>query len=527
MQKTVSNKMKHSERYKPGLAAVLIVQIFLLMFLTWQFGGQRLDGDDSAEMVLANHLSREGGILSKNWYYSTELRVLSTQIVMSSLFRLSDNWRLVRTLGTGILAGLLVLSYLFMCSRVPEGDRLRKWAPVVLMPFSYVYLDMVLYGLYYIPHISIIFMSLGLLLSDGKRRGRIDAVLLLLLAFVAGMGGARIPAVGYAPMFAASLCLYFTDKTFNKKTLMRSFGACAAAGAGLLVNKYLLSGPYTFMSRDFVRLTAPDIQKAILVLLCTAQVCGGDRPAFSVYGAGAVLGLVLFLGVVCMFGLVVKKRREVSAPLRTVILTFVVSWLVTAFTGVCTNNGWVNRYAMIPCMGMIPVLAEGTSLNGEKIKKRLTAVFAGMLMLCSVNQAYRFATDDKLENVRPAYNYILESGITFGYGTWEVADVLTEVSNGRIHMCKVQNFENMHRWNWLMEKEYMKYAEEGPVFVLLDRKRFDYTEHNIGHFIGEWTKEDLKWMEEAIVGFEDEYYVVWVFSSEKEFEELTGSRPYE
>ena len=33
------------------------------------------------------------------------------------------------------------------------------------------------------------------------------------------------------------------------------------------------------------------------------------------------------------------------------------------------------------------------------------------------------------------------------------------------------------------------------------------------------------WKEKAKVGFEDENYVVWVFSSEKEFEEITGSLP--
>ncbi len=33
-----------------------------------------IDADMSSELVLARQLSREGGILSKNWYYSSELR---------------------------------------------------------------------------------------------------------------------------------------------------------------------------------------------------------------------------------------------------------------------------------------------------------------------------------------------------------------------------------------------------------------------------------------------------------------------
>lgn len=47
-----------------------------------------LDSDMSSEMVLANQLAEEGGILSHQWYYSTELRVLSTQLVFAPLFKI-------------------------------------------------------------------------------------------------------------------------------------------------------------------------------------------------------------------------------------------------------------------------------------------------------------------------------------------------------------------------------------------------------------------------------------------------------
>ena len=93
--------MKKTKGINKYLVVILSAQVLLLMFLTWKFGIQRLDGDDSAEMILANLLAREGGILSRNWFYSTEIRVLNNQIVMSLLFRVFKNWLVVRTLGTG------------------------------------------------------------------------------------------------------------------------------------------------------------------------------------------------------------------------------------------------------------------------------------------------------------------------------------------------------------------------------------------------------------------------------------------
>ena len=60
------------------LGIILITEIALLTYATWRWGELHLDSDDSAEMILSELLSRSGEIVSKNWYYSTEIRVLNT-----------------------------------------------------------------------------------------------------------------------------------------------------------------------------------------------------------------------------------------------------------------------------------------------------------------------------------------------------------------------------------------------------------------------------------------------------------------
>ena len=42
--------------------------------------------DEASEMVLGNLLASEGKLISKNWYYSTELRVLNTNIFILCFF---------------------------------------------------------------------------------------------------------------------------------------------------------------------------------------------------------------------------------------------------------------------------------------------------------------------------------------------------------------------------------------------------------------------------------------------------------
>ena len=51
-----------------------------------------LDSDMSSELILGKLLAEEGGILSTNWYYSTELRVLNTQLVYKLLFTFTDDF---------------------------------------------------------------------------------------------------------------------------------------------------------------------------------------------------------------------------------------------------------------------------------------------------------------------------------------------------------------------------------------------------------------------------------------------------
>lgn len=150
-------------------ATLLIAEILLMVYMTWQYGAQWLDSDDSAEMILAELLSREGSILSKNWYYSTELRVFNTQLVMAPLFCLFSDWHVVRTVGTGILLVILLSSWVFLCRLLNLGKKLIYFAPLIVWPFSREYIQFVLYGLFYIPHLVIIFLTLALCLNNSPK----------------------------------------------------------------------------------------------------------------------------------------------------------------------------------------------------------------------------------------------------------------------------------------------------------------------------------------------------------------------
>ena len=106
--------------------------------LVWRFGRALLDSDMASEMVLADLLNKEGGVLSQNWYYSTELRVICQQLLFKlGLLVFPGSWHAARLLAQGLLSALLAASYLFFA----RGAGLWKSAPwaagALLCPFGF------------------------------------------------------------------------------------------------------------------------------------------------------------------------------------------------------------------------------------------------------------------------------------------------------------------------------------------------------------------------------------------------------
>ena len=109
------------------------------------------------------------------------------------------------------------------------------------------------------------------------------------------------------------------------------------------------------------------------------------------------------------------------------------------------------------------------------------------------------------------------------FGDWDTSDVLTELSNGRIHLCKIYNFKRMDTWYWLMEKDFQKYAKGEPVFLIINNDRLSY-HLNYGYLGGSWEKSDLTYLDSGKIVFQDLHFTVWRYESYEQFESLLGKK---
>ena len=189
----------------------LVVCFAVLCVFLWRNVTDLLDSDMASDMIYADLLRQEGSLLSSNWYYSSEIRILSNHLFFTPLFYLTQDWHLVRFLGTALSYVLLLLSLWTVTRQVG----LRRWFPLIgaalLLPLSIAYTHYSLVGTFYMPHHILAFFLFALTLSQSApctpRARALRLVVLSALSVAAGLCGYRFLYLFFLPMAMAAAYL--------------------------------------------------------------------------------------------------------------------------------------------------------------------------------------------------------------------------------------------------------------------------------------------------------------------------------
>ena len=121
-------------------ATVLVLSFAVSLGMFAAFGAHNLDADMSSEMLLARLQNEEGTLLSRSWYYSTELRVVSpVPLFQLGLLLFPQDWQAARTVATGIMLAGIAASFLYFARKARMGASGVLMAAILMMPFSQVY----------------------------------------------------------------------------------------------------------------------------------------------------------------------------------------------------------------------------------------------------------------------------------------------------------------------------------------------------------------------------------------------------
>lgn len=466
--------------------------VFLLFFNAWmthKYYFNFLRSDDSSELVYARLLAKEGGIISSNWHGSTELEILNTQLVTSLMFHFTSDFQLVRILSQMILAMILEGCYLFCLRGIDKKkafSRFWKTAFLLLIPISDSWVFFILKA-YYVPALCVCFLSVGLALRITKRNlNRKQRICLTVagcvLAFVSSLEGVRHLELTFLPLMLTFVWIWWNENEKCKWTkklfslpqgMIESVLWLCAGFAGYLTDILVLAKRYTYAADRPLQfpdiITAENFQNMVNAIL---EVMGyaGERKLISFEGICNAIALIFACVVIYIVVRQIVRIRHQSEDQQLftgfAIVTFLVSILLFFALDMVAGR-WI-MCSTVPLI-LLFILLEKLPLR----KQYLCLVsFYCVIGLLGIREYQAIAADTKNEGLRPVYELIMDSDYSFGYGTFRVGNLMTELTDGKIDMRIVQAYSTNHKltnrgWLTPIEFEY----HDGAFPLILDKER--------------------------------------------------------
>ncbi len=461
-----------------GLAFVLLLAVNILWGQNW------IDSDMSAEMVFSDLLGKTGHyIASKDWYYSTEFRILYTQLFFVPLLKIIPSWAAVRIITNMITYVILISSYFFMMKGY-EKKYVSLTSSVLLLPISEAIAQHVQLGNTYMPHLILMFFSVGLVRRlEMEEKGNLKAlwwILLIILSVICGASGVRYFLIIYAPLLITAFLRAYVKCGIKEGALKNwrvelglfkiSMIASAAAFAGYVYNTIVIRASYNFTTYETLSFATINngiwYERVASVFGCLLEIFG-YIPGGSVLSLRGVVTMVAFVMIFLMYLLVRRTSEDVfggsGALGRDDVYTvedtgdmffihyFVSSFAIMAFFLTFTDTTLTPRYFSTCIYMALPVLVIWLGRESEQaVRQVFLIVLAGCLMLSTLKITFSLATNDKNEARREVAEYIMSDPGKFGYrgySFFEDSNVLMELSDGTLTVKGLTKDFDIFRWS--------------------------------------------------------------------------------
>ncbi len=454
----------------------LALALLLLLVMNIFWGQNWIDSDMSAEMVFSDLLGSTGHyIASPEWYYSTEFRILYTQLLFVPLLKICGSWALVRGITNVCFYAFLVLSYFFMMKGY-DRRYVALSSVVLLLPFSETIAQHMQLGNTYMPHMILMFLCIGCVrrLDAKGSSGAVRLIwwgLLAFLSFICGASGVRYFMMIFAPLVLCGLWRAYKvcgirEGAFKKfKEGFGLFGIAFAAScaglAGYVVNTVFIRSVYIFTTYESVSFVPINngiwYERVASVIGCLLELFG-YIPGGSVLSLRGVVTVSAFVMIFIMFMLTKRIGEKLTrdydgAGEKTAgdsdstgeecglsdlffLHYFLAGFAVMAFFLGFTDTTLTPRY-FSTCMYMfLPLLAIWLEKEKDEAFKRfILVIFAGCIMLSTLKITYSLMTNDKNAGRREVARFIMNDPEKFGtrgYSFFEDSNVLMEMSDGNL-----------------------------------------------------------------------------------------------
>lgn len=480
------------KKYSIGVPVIFLsITLVTIIILNLFFSQHIIDSDMSSELILGRVLKREHAWLSINWFYSTEIRIISFAQIASFFFHFTTDYSLVRTLTNLVLyAGLFASFWYFMKSYLFSKTEIL-WGEVFLfLPVSLEWLEIMEVGSFYSVYIITMFLVLGSVerirncetfMKKGKQRRfyLCHFSLIGIMMFSFGLVGIRGVMTLLVPMIVAFVSVYGKSLLTERKNREIGFVAIVSVigfVTGYLFNKLVFATTYQFQQLDDLRKTInfslqtitgrfDQFLQAILKLF-------GFREDIQVNTITGLISLGSAVAVmIIIFVLIdIRKSKTLSKNVRCTFLwnMLVVIFILHVVIFSLTDLLMYTRYLFPMYVLLIPLFLLYRRENRKNAILVLgVSVFLAVsaIALCSVTM-----TQNENEEICEVSEFLRKNDYDFGYATFWNANIVTELTDGRVQVSSIV-LDRQENEKWLKPAKYInpRYKSDKKRFVIFTK----------------------------------------------------------
>ena len=489
LNKTYEYFKKHSDLIGYILLGLLFIYIHVEIWINLEAS---IQADMSSELILAKMLAEQKRIITTDWFYSTELKVLHNTLVFAPLFWITDNWHIIRIVSIIILNIIMFLGFYYLAKKL-EIKNIPWIAMMIVGPTSRGYYKDVTLGSHYIPDLVISFITIGLLIDIFKTKNKtkkiIDIVIFLALSFTSSLSGMRFVAVLHLPLLATA-SLYFVLRQFKnlqkgkidfKDELVKLIALCfvgfVVSYAGAYVNSHILPNmgysykmdggiiyyqPFSFDSLGMLIngwLNMFGYQSDNLYVFSLHQLI--LKPLFAVY----------FL-IVCWSSIeILVNHKKYNKYEVFVALFFLVGALIMNALYLLTDTWFRDRYLMP--VSIFSVFLIGIFFTHYKFDWQKWIMIAFITMFIFANTVFQIqyhVKNDSYIELATIRDILLENECYNGYAMehWDGGhNTLTELSDGKIETWRFSDGDLDDVARYLQAKDHLWRKPENKVYLIV------------------------------------------------------------
>ena len=474
---------------------VLAIFFIFLQINIWNNLEASIESDMSSELVLAKMLSQEHKIITTNWYYSTELKVLHNTLIFTPLFYIFDNWLTIRMVSIVILNVILFLSYLYLAKQL--NIKYIPWlAFLIVGATSREYYKFVILGTHYIPDIAITFITIGMIISIFKKDNLrlFKIIFLIALSFLSSLSGIRFISALHIPLVIVAFiyCLYkqkdnLTIGKFNYKDTSIQFFVLTilcfvASFVAVACNKFVLPNLGFTYKLDEVVISYIDFSFENVSNVINGWLLnfGYQTDGLQVFSISQLIIKPLFAFYFCTmcYSTYHILRYKDRYDKYEVLITFyyVVATLILSLVFIFTSAWYRNRYLLT--VSILAVYIIGIFLKRLKIEWLKFLLIIVIVLFPITNSPFQVkyhVENDGYGEFVEIKNILLKNECYNGYCDWHWNghNLLTELSSGEIETWVF--YADIDDCNeWLQQKSHLTETPKGKTFLMLQKEIYNY-----------------------------------------------------